>query len=124
MKHYKTGFLLAFYFHFASTPVPSAVTQFPIPPLSRRGCLIACIHSVASDLLNLNLIAFLMVTGDNVSFGCRFAQIHFPDFSFFLSFSVFYYDFKFFSFPNKVEALINITATRKEVQSYRIISLL
>lgn len=57
----KAGFLFAFYFRFASPPVPSPVIWFPIPPLTGRGRLIACIHSVASDLMNLNLIAFLLV---------------------------------------------------------------
>lgn len=60
MKHYIIGILFAFYFHFASTPVPSPDTRCPIPKLSGRG-MFDCMHSQCCIWLNLNLIAFIIV---------------------------------------------------------------
>lgn len=64
-------------------------------PVVRGGCFIACIHRECCFwTFQSNLIAFIMVIV--MSFGCRFAQLHFL--IWFLCVLLHFYDFKFFFF--------------------------
>lgn len=80
MKHYAVGvFFPHDLFSFHSTVFPSLVTHCSLhPPTVREGmCLIACVHTECCIwTFESKLAAFY--NGDNImSFGCRFAQLHF-----------------------------------------------
>lgn len=95
MKHHTIGIYFPRDLFIFTLPYSSHVTQCsPHPQLSEGGVWLHAFTECCIWTFESNLIAFIMVI--IMSFGCRFAQLHFLIFFFFL-FSVFllhFYDFK------------------------------